>query len=262
MPCLSLKGVARAIAGSQSLRAKILLRASPSARYMVSMFLTFIHSERVQRPRDGRLHRCRLHQVCIFPLTGSSIKTSPSSDICISAIVRTLNHQHRPPKGVVPPVEYPASAFVTHLVFLEDTQVEIDERAIAVRCPFLPCYTYSPYPPQPTFPDFSSGGRYQLARNLLQIRRVSGSSHCSPSTTFSHCSPKTGLAYSIWGAHSNPARAGSLIADAEKLCADHFTLGAGHGGSVRSGPTFRGQRQRQRRERKWRAPAVRRGLRA
>jgi hypothetical protein len=48
------------------------------------------------------------------------------------AIAGTLNDQERDKRG-----EYPTSAFVTHLVYLARSGVEVDEAAITVSTPLL-----------------------------------------------------------------------------------------------------------------------------
>ncbi|KIK54602.1 hypothetical protein GYMLUDRAFT_76941 [Collybiopsis luxurians FD-317 M1] len=99
MPCLALRGVARAIAGSSSLRAKILL----------------LNSEN-DRETEGY-----------------------SAIDYLQAIARTLNSQYQPqPFGLgYASTMYPISAFVTDLVYLRGGDVPLDESkitALGVRC--------------------------------------------------------------------------------------------------------------------------------
>jgi len=100
IPCLALKGVANAIARSRSLRAKVLLLNS-----------------RNDRETDG--------------YTGVDY---------VKTIVRTLNAPHHSESysglGRVD-TTYPASAFITHLLYLKGTTVEVDVMqimALGVRC--------------------------------------------------------------------------------------------------------------------------------
>lgn len=100
IPCLALKGVANAIARSRSLKAKVLLLNS-----------------RNDRETDGY-----------------------TAVDYITTIVRTLNTPyHSQTYGGLGRVEttYPVSAFVTHLVYLKGTLVEVDVAritALGVRC--------------------------------------------------------------------------------------------------------------------------------
>lgn len=78
--------------------------------------------------------------------TSSSLALRLSGDIffdelpCYRAIVRTLRTYDAPPE-VQPDVrhhtEYPVSAYITHLVYLAQTEVEVDElalTALGVKC--------------------------------------------------------------------------------------------------------------------------------
>lgn len=59
-------------------------------------------------------------------------------------IVRTLNESHHSPSysGLGRAnTTYPISAFITHLVYLQGTTVEVDEAEIIVRTPQLACWT-------------------------------------------------------------------------------------------------------------------------
>jgi len=99
IPCLSLRGVARAIASSPSLRAKVLL----------------LNSEN-DRETDGYDAADYIH-----------------------AIVRTLNSNYRiEPYGLGNAnTRYPVSAFVTDLVYLKGTTVSVDLpriTSLGVRC--------------------------------------------------------------------------------------------------------------------------------
>ncbi|KAI0726018.1 UPF0052-domain-containing protein [Fomitopsis betulina] len=93
IPCLALKGVASAIARSRSLRAKVLLLNSKN-----------------DRETDGY-----------------------TAVDYIKTIVRTLNESHHSPSysGLGRAnTTYPISAFITHLVYLQGTTVEVDEAEI------------------------------------------------------------------------------------------------------------------------------------
>ncbi|KAI0706212.1 UPF0052-domain-containing protein [Cytidiella melzeri] len=99
VPCLALRGVANAIARSRSLRAKILLLNSQN-----------------DRETDGY-----------------------SAAEYIMTIVRTLNvsyQRHYVGRGDVS-TTYPASAFITHLLYLKNTTVPVDVQqitALGVKC--------------------------------------------------------------------------------------------------------------------------------
>ncbi|KAI0757600.1 UPF0052-domain-containing protein [Daedaleopsis nitida] len=100
MPCLALKGVANAIAGSRALKAKILLLNSAN-----------------DRETDGY-----------------------TAVDYIRTVAQTLNDGHHAPLyGGLSKADtiYPISAFITHLVYLKGTAVEVDIAritALGVRC--------------------------------------------------------------------------------------------------------------------------------
>jgi len=94
IPCLALLGVAKSIAKSSSLKAKVLLLNSKNDR---------------------------------------ETKGYKAVDF-IDAIVRTLNSAYDTDDL---PVSYPTSAFVTHLVYLDDTEITVDVQKITsmgVKC--------------------------------------------------------------------------------------------------------------------------------
>ncbi|KAG1725566.1 uncharacterized protein EDB91DRAFT_1239786 [Suillus paluster] len=96
IPCLALRGVASAIAGSRLLRVKVLLLNGKN-----------------DRETDGY-----------------------NAVDYIRAIASVLNPQH-PPNGLGNAPTYPISAFITHLVYLKGTKVEVDVEAITtlgVKC--------------------------------------------------------------------------------------------------------------------------------
>ncbi|KAJ6569557.1 UPF0052-domain-containing protein [Mycena capillaripes] len=102
MPCLALRGVAAAIARSRSLRAKVLLLNAKN-----------------DRETDGY-----------------------TAVDYINAIVRTLNAHYSTPSyglayGLGSNTTFPVSAFITDLIYLKDTSVQVDLRqitAMGVRC--------------------------------------------------------------------------------------------------------------------------------
>ncbi|KAJ7785650.1 hypothetical protein B0H16DRAFT_1753437 [Mycena metata] len=110
IPCLALRGVASAIARSRALRAKVLLLNSKN-----------------DRETDGY-----------------------TAVDYINAITRTLNAQYSTPSyglaygggaGAGSNTMFPVSAFITDLVYLKDTSVRVDLRAITamgVRCTEVP----------------------------------------------------------------------------------------------------------------------------
>ena len=63
MPCLALRGVAKGIAKSHSLKAKVLLRESRDSCVLLTLFVETVDSELQERPRDGRLYSGGLYQV-------------------------------------------------------------------------------------------------------------------------------------------------------------------------------------------------------
>ncbi|KIJ53415.1 hypothetical protein M422DRAFT_155365 [Sphaerobolus stellatus SS14] len=93
MPCLAIRGVGESIAKSPSLRAKVLLLNSVN-----------------DRETDGY-----------------------TAIDYISAIVETLRTRYSPrPNPLIPALsgDYPATAFITHLLYLEGSDVEVDVQAI------------------------------------------------------------------------------------------------------------------------------------
>jgi len=100
MPCLALRGVGESIAASPSLRAKILLLNSYS-----------------DRETDGY-----------------------TAVEYISAVVKTLQTRNFSRSNPFAPslvAEYPVTAYITHLIYLDESKVVVDEEAIqamGIRC--------------------------------------------------------------------------------------------------------------------------------